>query len=117
MTVKADSKGRLTGADPGEQYNRHISADGTITYTPSVVRKFEEARIVTEEEFEQFFGVPVGQVKAEDIQVIKLPNLGNFHHHGFVMEVFATDEEGNFLKYGGTNERVVHRKLIQIEKK
>lgn len=34
MTVKADSKGRLTGAQPETRYSRTDHPDGSITYTP-----------------------------------------------------------------------------------
>lgn len=71
MTVKADSKGRLTGATPGEEYEKRESSNGTISYVPKVPKEFHTNREVTWDEFTEFFGVAPDKVVEDGVQVVR----------------------------------------------
>lgn len=75
MTVKADSKGRLTGAQPETRYTRKEQPDGTIEYVPEIPTTFDDVIDVTEDEFEGFFGVNPHFVTTEDIKVSRITSM------------------------------------------
>lgn len=102
MIVKADSKGRLTGAQPETKYLRREAADGTITYVPEVPKEFDTDRGVSWEEFESFFGVPPSQVAQDGITAVSLltPREG-FLNNGILVRAFVTAADGSRLASGG----------------
>lgn len=116
MTVKADSKGRLTGAQPETRYLQRTDPDGTITYVPEVPKEFDEIRDVTAKQFEEFFGVSPSYAVAEDIQVFDKVREEGFSHFGLVLQRFAINEEGGrvFPQDGYSAKRL--RTLIRIRK-
>lgn len=116
MTVKADSKGRLTGAQPETRYLKRIDPDGTITYVPEVPNEFDEIRDVTAKQFEEFFGVNPNYTVAEDIQVFEKVTEKGFNPSGLVFQRFAINEEGErvYTEDGHNAKRL--RTLIRIRK-
>lgn len=116
MPVTADHKGRIVGATPGDKYTRHTEPNGTITYTPVIPREYDTIRDVTEEEFEQFFGVPVHRVRATDIQVTTMQHREGYYHSGLVLTTFPVDERGNFIRDEDTLGRITERTLLRVKK-
>lgn len=109
MSVKSDSKGRLTGADPSTRYIRSTAPDGVITFTPEVPREFEEVRDVTSESFEGFFGIAPDEMRvANDIYIQRITGDASVLPHGLVFERFVTNETGLQTK--------IEQVLIRIKK-
>lgn len=115
MRVKADSKGRLTGAKALKSYEKTTQPDGTLTYVPTVPEKFDEIRDVTASEFERFFGTPPDHVPADTAIETQRVNMGaDFLPTGLVLTRFVFDEDGNRKVQG--NEIVRETVLIRIKK-
>lgn len=94
MTVKADSKGRLTGAQPETRYTRKEHPDGRIEYVPEVPTEFDEIIDVTEGQFEDFFGVSPHFVTADDgIRVARVRKDG-YLPHGLTVARFRVGGDG-----------------------
>lgn len=109
MSVKSDSKGRLTGADPSTRYVRNVAPDGTLTFVPEVPREFAETRDVSQEQFEQFFGVfPDGMRVANDIYIQRVTGDDSVLPHGLVFERFVANGMGVHT--------VVEQVLIRIKR-
>lgn len=113
MTVKADSKGRLTGAQPETRYLKRTDPDGTITYVPEVPRNVTNCQDVTTKQFKDFFGVSPDTVAADSIRTTYLSDKG-FLPHGIFFEWFATDGSGH--RVYETGEAIRGRTLIRIRK-
>ena len=113
MTVKADSKGRLTGATPGEAYRKTLLPDGTIQYRPIKPAKYDQIREVEFSDFTAFFGVPPREVVAKDIQVVEILEK-DFLNFGMYVETFieTTPGERVFTSTGMAKKRT----LIKIRK-
>lgn len=95
MSVKADSKGRLTGAQPGERYIRKDAPDGSITYSPMTPKQYDSRREVSWEQFTEFFGVEPSQVSADGIQLVQHNKTPEGHiPTGFLLTCFVLDEAG-----------------------
>lgn len=113
MTVKADSKGRLTGAIPGEEYHRKADATGRVVYTPITPRNVIETREVTIEEFEKFFGYKPGVIAADGLHTYQV-NTPGYLPHGILAEVFEEPEPGVRVFEDGVSKR--KNVLIKIRK-
>ena len=116
--VKADNKGRLTGAKGGETYTRRVTKDGVITYTPVTPVTFDEVRDVTQKQFEVFFGCLPVQVYAADNEMI-VPLQGEYagEHvlpNGFMFSRFVF--EGGKRVPGPEGESLKENVLIRILK-
>lgn len=97
MTVKADSKGRLTGAQPDTRYTRNEHPDGRIEYVPETPTTFDDVIDVTEEEFESLFQVNPRYVAAKDIQVQRIDSMTEkYFPHALVLTRYkVVNEEGH----------------------
>lgn len=94
--VKADTKGRVTGAEPEKSYVRKEARDGVLTYTPVIPFEFAEVRDVTNAKFEAFFGVPVGQVLADSNMAVPLRDKYadvKYYPHGLIFTRFSENRE------------------------
>lgn len=114
MSVRADSKGRLTGAIPGGRYVKKTSPDGTITFSPAPITEFDDTREVTESQFEEFFGVRPGEVpENQGIVTYRTGVLDpGYLPVGIVVTQFVTDSDGSRRIVGGVPEK--KRTLIRI---
>ena len=96
--VKADAKGRVTGMEPGESYEVEDSFYGTT------LRKVErdtpwKYHDVTLEQFEQFYGQPIGAVRAgEGTEVIRSEDAKGYYPNGVVFRVLGTPRTGDERK-------------------
>lgn len=111
--VKADAKGRVTGADADEKYKQEAFPDGTILLTP-VKPYLEEAEyvgVVNAYELFGSMGVNAMTVLVEDITVAGLtskqrlkakPHLpkSDYPLNGLYFRVFELDDNGNPIKTG-----------------
>ena len=116
--VKADIKGRVTGATPGKSYRRGETKDGVITYTPVIPVTFDEVRDVSQEQFEVFFGCLPVQVYAADNEMI-VPLQGEYVEdhvlpNGFMFSRFVF--EGGKRVPGPEGESLKENVLIRILK-
>lgn len=117
MKVKADSKGRLTGAKALKSYEKTTQPDGTLTYVPTVPEQFDRIIDVTEEQFEAFFGQSVYATPAEDmIDTQRLRNISEHHPTGLVIRSFVLDDEGNRVRGAETGDALRQSTLIRIKK-
>lgn len=118
MTVRSDSKGRLTGAKPEERYVRTESPDGTITYVPETPKRFDDIQDVTEEQFEQVFGVNPAYMSAEDMRVHNdVRTEGDtYYPNGFVITRFAIGDDGGRIFRDQSNNAVKLTTLVRIKK-
>lgn len=113
MTVKADSKGRLTGAEPEVNYHRNVLPGGTIVYTPSGPKSMDEiqnpavqeVRDVSEEEAEKFFGVPMTGLAAQPIEIYSGVAAKGFVNHGLVFQRFDLDSSGDQVVEDGIRKK------------
>ena len=114
--VKADNKGRLTGAQPSKKYEVREAPDGTITYTPAEPTEFDSTHDITSEQFEAVFGVTPDSFSADDdvMTVFLRDNDGKYLPRGLVVTYFVRDAAGNRVISG--NHHVKQRKLIRILK-
>lgn len=95
MSVKSDSKGRLTGADPNARYVRNIADDGTITYVPEVPKTFDSEQEVSREEFETFFGMTVEEIVDGGIQAVRFPRVEEgYFPSGLMVTRFVMNQVG-----------------------
>lgn len=113
--VKADSKGRLTGAQPETQYVKREAADGTIIYEPVAPKVFDVYRDVTFDQFEEFFGVSPSDVRAQDVKVHYLYDNGDYLHNSLVVKTFIRNEDGSKVR-DEHNNLAEQRVLIRIKK-
>lgn len=107
MTVKADSKGRLTGAIPETRYTRKNHPDGRVEYIPEMPNEFDAVRDVTQEQFEAFFGFNPEVVSRDSVQVEWVKSYGKWIPNGIAFEVFKVTESG---------ERVVEESEVQKDR-
>ena len=111
--VKADSKGRLTGAKGGESYTQHVSKDGVITYVPAIPVVYDEVRDVTQEQFRTFWGCSPAEMAANSDMTVPLREgyaSESVLPNGLVLEQFVFDEAGR--KIPGANNEVLKRKVL-----
>lgn len=111
--VKADAKGRVTGADPNEKYKQEAFQDGTILLTP-VKPYLEEAEcigVINAYELFGAMGVDAMSVLLGDITVAELtseqrrkakPHMpeSDYPWNGLYFRVFELDDNGNPIKTG-----------------
>lgn len=122
MTVKADSKGRLTGATPGANYTRVTLSGGTVIYSPidpvslegSKNPSVQEITDVSYEDAVKFFGVPISAISAEPMEVYFGIQSEDHLANGFVFQKFTLDEEGNRVVEDGVRKKT--SVLIRVEK-
>lgn len=112
--VKADNKGRLTGAKALKSYEKRTQPDGTITYTPTVPEQFDGVRDVTVSDFEAFFGVSPEWVPAEDAIDTQRISEPGFLPTGLVLTRFVEGEAGQRMHTGTEFKR--EHVLIRIKK-
>lgn len=116
MSVRADSKGRLTGAIPGNRYVKKVDPEGVITFSPEIPREFDAVREVTESQFEEFFGVSPAEVPEHQgilMHRSSKPEPG-YLPVGLVVSRFALEEDGTRKIEGGI--AVKERTLIRIKR-
>lgn len=115
-TVKADSKGRVTGLEAGETYVKDTDPDGTVRYKPQTPRTYDHVRDVTPSEFERFFGFPLEQVSVEGFQAVALlPRDKGIGPQGITFQVFAQDSDGSSIYDYASGKRVTTRHLIRLK--
>lgn len=122
MTVKADSKGRLTGAQPGATYLRTELPGGTIAYVPAdpgVMDSMrnpavQEVKDVSIEEAEAFFGAPMKSISAEPMEVYMGVAEKGYLNNGLVFQRFHLDESGKRSLEDGVRKKT--SVLIRIKK-
>lgn len=113
--VKADNKGRLTGAKALKSYEKNTQPDGTITYVPTVPEDFDEIRDVAASEFDRFFGTPPDRVSADTgIETQRIDMGTDFLPTGLVLTRFVFDADGNRIYRNG--QAVKETVLIRIKK-
>lgn len=104
-TVKSDSKGRLTGAEPGVEYKKHVSPEGDISYSPAVPKRFDEVREVTREMFEAFFGCTPEEFSVDGLRVLENRFREGAYPTSIIFQKFDLDEDGN-RKYKSPTKRI-----------
>lgn len=114
MTVKADSKGRLTGAQPETRYTRKEHPDGRIEYVPEVPNKFDEIRSITNKQFTEFFGDEPGKVLKDGIELVEFSAGEDYLPTGIMLTRFITTETGARVYQGGQS--LKERVFIRIER-
>lgn len=122
MTVKADSKGRLTGARPGASYLRTELPGGTIAYVPAdpgTIAGFknppvQEVKDVSIEEAEAFFGTPMKSISAEPMEVYMGVAEKGYLANGIVFQRFHLDENGKRAQEDGVLKKT--SVLLRIKK-
>lgn len=106
--VKADSKGRLTGADPDRKYTRIQHRDGSITFRAENPNPEGDTHDVTEEQFTAFFKVSPWQASADEDLIVKPLSTaemegGKYLPTGIVVTYYAFDNEGRRIYENGGN--------------
>lgn len=115
MTVRSDSKGRVSIGPQGESYHKNVDPSGRIVLTPVVPRTVNNTREVTQEEFEKFFGVPAKSIRVDGVHTFRVTNdPGEYLPHGIIVETFILDESGERVVSDG--ELVSENTLIKIRK-
>lgn len=116
MEVRADSKGRLTGAEPGETYRRQEDGNGTITFVPAVPKFFDTERSVSHELFEEFFGVPASAICRDSIRPAYYYEDTEGHlPSGLVAKKFVLTSDGKRV-YDGQQEPMTETIFIKIRR-
>lgn len=112
--VKADSKGRVTGATPGAEY--HYSSDryGRIVLTPKTPQQADEERTVSRDEFENFFGAPIEHVRADGMHVVYQAEDPDCYAAALVLETFVLTPDGKRVMEGEGN--LTNHHIIKIRK-
>lgn len=113
MTVKADSKGRLTGAQPETRYTRKEHPDGRIEYVPEVPREFDAVRDVTQEQFKAFFGFRPNEICRDSLHVEWVKSSGKWIPNGIAFEAFRYENGKRVIEGDSIAKDSV---LIRVEK-
>lgn len=103
--VKADSKGRITGASPGEEYIIWDDGMGSFTASPKKPRVFEDEREVSYDQFVQFFGVPPEQVNVEGLQTVRVAKSPDHYPYAIAFQKYRHTETGERV-YTGPGKRM-----------
>lgn len=104
-TVRADSKGRVTGATPGEEYKIHNDGQGGFYMTPKEPYVYEAEREVSYEQFVAFFGCTPGEMSVDGLQVVEKAHKLQHYPSAIAFQRFRTDENGN-RQYMGAGKRM-----------
>lgn len=113
MTVKADSKGRLTGAQPETRYTRKEHPDGRIEYIPEVPKEFDAVRDVTQDQFKAFFGFPPTEISRDSMRVEWVQSGGKWIPNGIAFEVIRFKDGKRVIEGDSIAKDSV---LIRVEK-
>lgn len=106
-TVKADAKGRITGATPEEEYTMHSDGEGGFYVRPKIPRTFDIGKEVSYEQFTEFFGCPPSEVNVEGFQIVNKRVGGEYLPHVIAFQKYKLDKEGGRMYIGGKDAKYI----------
>ena len=116
--VKADPRGRVTGARKDQTYVKHTSPDGILTYTPVTPVKYSHIRDVTRAQIEAFFGERLENISSLDDTFIESPleyRRDDAYVFGLMFSTYVRDKNGTVIP-NGRSEVLKEHTLIRILK-
>lgn len=115
MTVKSDSKGRVSIGRAGEEYHLSTDPTGRVALTPTKPREVTTIREVDQADFEEVFGIPVNLMVVDGIHTYQLnTEQDEFLPNGILVESFVSNGDGGRVIRAG--EVLKEYTLIRIRK-